>query len=358
MKVTLREKPNGKLKKSLYLDITGNGQRKKEYLELYLWVKPKDFLQKRHNDETKAQAEVLRANMQLELQAADNGLEYVVPGKGNFVNYFQSFVDTYPNKDINKIKAANKHFIIHTGGKPFALNQKFVNEYRAYLMYDAELMGETPSMYMKIFKRVARLAYKDRVIKTDPDKLDMKVKYDRHAFRKEVLDEADLIQLAKTKAGNQDVKRLFLFCCNTGLRFGDAKALTWKELKGYKIKIEQGKTGRFLYADINDMAKQMAGEPKATDERVFPGIKDIASVQKVIKNWNAKAGLDKHITTHSARHTFCTMLMRNKVDHRTIIGLMGWSEESGMRNLMRYAHLVDDAITEAVNTLPKYDVHD
>lgn len=66
-----------------------------------------------------------------------------------------------------------------------------------------------------------------------------------------------------------------------------------------------------------------------------------------------KAKLDKHITTHCARHTFCTNLMRNKTPSKTIISLMGWDEVSGMKQLMRYAHLVDETLKEAVDSLPE-----
>jgi len=96
----------------------------------------------------------------------------------------------------------------------------------------------------------------------------------------------------------------------------------------------------------------MVGQPGLDSESVFD-LKGIDGINGVIETWYKKAKLDKHITTHCARHTFCTNLMKNKVPSRTIIGLMGWSEESGMRHLMRYAHLVDETLKEAVDSLPE-----
>ena len=64
-----------------------------------------------------------------------------------------------------------------------------------------------------------------------------------------------------------------------------------------------------------------------------------------------KAGLQKHVTFHSARHTFCTLLMKRKVDYKTIISAMGWDEKSGMEHILRYAHLVDENVKDAVNQL-------
>ena len=88
------------------------------------------------------------------------------------------------------------------------------------------------------------------------------------------------------------------------------------------------------------------------DEFVF-NLSSTNGINGVIESWYTKAKLDKHITTHCARHTFCTNLMKHKVDSRTIIGLMGWSEESGMKHLSRYAHLVDDSMKKAVDSLPE-----
>jgi hypothetical protein len=44
--------------------------------------------------------------------------------------------------------------------------------------------------------------------------------------------------------------------------------------------------------------------------------------------------------------------MKNRVDNRTIISLMGWDERSGMEHLGRYAHLIDESARNAVDSLP------
>lgn len=341
----------GKNRVSLYLDITGHG-RHKEYLKMHLFVKPKTYLDKKHNEETMRMAEEVRANRQLELQAQDNGLEYVAPGSQTFLSLFDQFITDYPNKDIQKYTGALYHFKEFQGEKPFFLTQKWVDDFKKYLSSDTTgLSGETPVVYLKVMKRICRVAYKSRVVRVNPDELNWKLKFDRHALRKEILNDDELRALAAAHCGNENVKRLFFFCCNTGLRFGDAKKLTWGRLKNYKLRIDQGKTGKYIYQEINDTARAIAGPQGPVDQPVFD-LKGIDGINKVIAVWYKNAKLDKHITTHCARHTFCTNLMKNKVDHRTIIGLMGWSESSGMRQIMRYAHLVDENLKKAVDSLP------
>jgi integrase/recombinase XerD len=350
MKVTLRKMKLKTGKQSLFLDITDNG-RKREYLKLFVHSKPKDYLEKKHNEETMRQAEQIRHNRQLELQARAHGMEYIAPTDQTFNQLFEEFNKNYPHKDFKKYTATLKKFESFAGGKPLFLNQKFVDEFGAYLKKD--LHGETPFVYFMRFKKICLLAYSKRIIRTDPNGLNWKMRYDKNTFRKEVLTEEELRKLANAPCGNENVKRLFLFCCNTGLRFGDARDLKWSDIKNGQIAIEQGKTGRRVKVDLNTTAKRMAGPQGKDTEHVFD-LKGIDGINKVIKKWYEKAKLTKHITTHSARHTFCTMLMKNKVDSRTIIGLMGWSEGSGMKQLMRYAHLVDESLKAAVDGLPEY----
>ncbi len=355
MRVHIRKKKLTGGKHSVYLDVTGHG-RHKEYLKLFTYDKPKNHLERIHNEETLRQAQDKRSVRQLELQAQDIGLKYIPPTKQTFLEFFEQYIADYPKKDVRKFEGALYHFNLYNGPKQFFLSKRFLDGFKIYLSEKAGLQGETPVTYLSKFKRICIAAYNKRIVKMDPldSDLDWKMSFDRHAMRKEVLSNDELKLLSETPCGNEDVKRLFLFCCNTGLRFGDAKALTWGGLHAWKIKIEQGKTGKYLHAEMNKKARLHAGAPGAKDDLVFPGVRTIDSALRVIKNWYDKAKLEKHITTHSARHTFCTNLMRNKVDARTIIGLMGWSETSGMRNLMRYAHLVDESLKAAVDSLPDY----
>lgn len=356
MQVTLRKKPisNGK-KYSLYLDVTGQG-RHKEYLKLRIYAKPKDYMEKRHNEETMRQAEDKRSTRQLELQAQNIGLKYIPPTKQTFNEFFEEYIKDYAKKDIRKFEGAFKKYVEFNGPKPFFLTKKWLDNFKIHLSEKAGLQGETPVMYLSKFKRVCIAAHKKRIVKVDPldSDFDWKLSFDRHALRKEVLSAEELKLLSDTPCGNEDLKRLFLFCCNTGLRFGDAKDLTWGKIAGWKVRIEQGKTGRYLYAEMNNKARLHAGTPGAKGDLVFPGVKSIHSALRVLKTWYENAKIDKHISTHCARHTFCTNLMQNKVNTKTIISLMGWSEESGMRNLMRYAHLVDESLKAAVHGLPDY----
>ncbi len=337
---------------SLYLEINGDGQQRKEYLKLSVFKKPKDHLEKFHNEETMRQAKQQAATRQLELQASRLGQEYIKASTLSFPAFLDEFKANYPNQDLNKIKGAITHLQDYLNGASFALNQNLVDRLKRYLTDDAGLSGETPFMYFQIIKRICKAAHRAGVLKVNPEHLSWKMKRSEASVEKEVLTIEELNKLASKPCGNETVKRMFLFCCNVGLRLGDARKLTWADIRNYRIGIEQGKTGIKLYSRLNPNARKAAGPEGPANQLVFD--MDITSdgVNKVLKGWYKRAHINKHITTHCARHTFCTMLMQNNVNSRTIIGLMGWSKESGQRYLNRYAHLVDETVQAAVDTLP------
>ena len=67
MKVKLRQRNQGG-KTSLYLDYYGNGQRKSEYLKLYLIPNPKSKEEKEANRKTEQLALSICAKRQIEIQ--------------------------------------------------------------------------------------------------------------------------------------------------------------------------------------------------------------------------------------------------------------------------------------------------
>ncbi len=73
-KVTLRHKPIGKGRKSLYLDIyppiqseTTGKLLRKFYLKLYIYNRPKSEFEKLHNKQTVSLAQHVRAQRQIDL---------------------------------------------------------------------------------------------------------------------------------------------------------------------------------------------------------------------------------------------------------------------------------------------------
>lgn len=85
-------------------------------------------------------------------------------------------------------------------------------------------------------------------------------------------------------------------------------------------------------------AKATAGAEKGDDLRISP-----RSVQRLIKKHAASAGLTKHITPHTLRHSFATDLLSNGADVRQVQQLLG---HASITTTQIYTHLTDVHLKE------------
>ncbi|MBK6420465.1 MAG: integrase catalytic domain-containing protein [Ignavibacteria bacterium] len=151
------------------------------------------------------------------------------------------------------------------------------------------------------------------------------------------------------------VKRSFWFACLTGLRISDLRALTWKGVQGAELRITQKKTGDDVLVPISDQARELLPERcnARPNEKVFdfPSRDDVYN--RRLQWWVAKAGIEKHITSHIARHTFATLLVTQGNDLYAVQHLLGHRD---IKVTQIYAKLVDVRKKLAINSLPNFNV--
>lgn len=70
---------------------------------------------------------------------------------------------------------------------------------------------------------------------------------------------------------------------------------------------------------------------------------------KAIQEWADKAQINKHISFHSARHTFAVMMLELETDIYTVSKLLGHRELS---TTQIYAKVVDKSKQDAVMRIP------
>ena len=133
-----------------------------------------------------------------------------------------------------------------------------------------------------------------------------------------------------------DVMRVFLFSCFTGLRYSDLRTLDASEIFDWKIRKQMHKTGEAVYIPIPVQARLLLPNP-LTSGRVFHVV-DNSTFNRTLRRGARKLGHYKHIHCHLARHTFATTCI-------TIgIPLPATSKLLGHRNLdttLIYAKYVD-----------------
>jgi len=90
----------------------------------------------------------------------------------------------------------------------------------------------------------------------------------------------------------------------------------------------------------------LRGKP---DERVF-SLPSHTGCLKSLREWSKKAGIEKHITWHCARHSLAVNLLDNGTDVKTVASVLG---HSGLAHVDKYLRVIDERKKQAVNRLPE-----
>ena len=367
--VVLREKELANGNVSLYLDIYRDGQRSYEFLKLYINPKARTPIDKQQNKDNYELANRIRTDRESELN--NLAFDYIPPTKKKvlFFEFAQNYLDKYTKKDSAMIKGAIEDFRRfiqedYPGIKPetFKISQidrLMVIKFIEFLQDNHS--GEGANSYYSRFKKILNHAVAKNIIakspaqKKEPGDMELTCKKPT-GLRKQILTNEEIQLIAKTETKHPETKKAFLFCLCTGLRFVDVKALKYSNIdfSTAQLKIDQQKTGKPVIVDLNKTALKLIGKPGKLDSVVFdlPGRK---WATKTISNLVKKAGVNKHITWHSARHSLAVNLLTSdeKPDIKTVSSILG---HASTRTTEVYLHVVDDLKKKAVNALPDYGI--
>ena len=358
---------SGKMKGKPKFRVEHN--RTKESLNLYLWERPRSAKERQHNKETLELAERIRYEKEQQFRESLTGYR-LKPNKSiNFLDYFQAYIDQYTKKDIRMIEMAlnrfkdflnsNKKYSIYGDYvKPEQLNKDMMIDFVAYLKSRSK--GEGAKSVYQRFKKVINYAIEHGIMVSNPCK-GVAIVIDEHVLRKDILSLSDIEQLVNThyKDENTNVRNAFIFCLYTGLRFCDVKDLTYGDIdySNMLLKFEQNKTEGHskrscVIIPLNEGLLALVGNPKSNkpeNESIF-NLPTHESCNKSINRWVKRAGINKHITWHCARHSFAVNILNNGANIKTVGSLLG---HAGLRHTEKYTRAVDELKKEAINSLPR-----
>ena len=367
MTVTLRWKEYKNGNKRAYLDIYSKGNRKCEYLPI--WINKNDANKK----ELKRLAETIRTKRHNELIYNQYGLVSEEKLQSCFLKYYQQFLKTYSKPGIRKFRYAYEWFLKylkHEGLvrdiKPStirnsysttssrlsfkSLSNSLIKGYTEYITGTySTLTGETPYDYFKRLKEVLNKAHKENYLLENPS-IGIRIKKPTDTVKKQILWLDELRLLSKTQCGNEEVKRAFLFACYTGLGAAEIRKLRWKHLENGRLNITRAKNTNPITFKLPDAALKMAGEKKSSQNRVFNLSISDSAINKNLKNWIKKAGIDKHITFYCGRHSFAMLNLQYGTHPKTLASMMGHSD---LKMVNKYLNYLDSNKDEAATNLPK-----
>lgn len=145
----------------------------------------------------------------------------------------------------------------------------------------------------------------------------------------EELEKLEHITLSRKKHALCHSLDAFLFCCYTGLRYSDFIRMEQKNFiqsdNGLWMVFKSQKTGAVTQLPLSHLFQGKAVRIlcRYTDINDFFHIKPNASVNKDLIRIGKLAGLAKHFSFHTARHTNATLLLYKGVQLATVQKLLG-----------------------------------
>lgn len=139
------------------------------------------------------------------------------------------------------------------------------------------------------------------------------------------------------------ILKMYQFSCFCGLRFSDAMTLTWKDVdfENSIIRKTMIKTKTDVITPLFPMARDILmewsknGTLLNNDAKVFYNYAEPTVNQTLRKHANL-AGINKHITYHSSRHTFATLLVVDGVDIYKISKYLGHKSVNMTQRYLKY----------------------
>ena len=312
--------------------------RRKENLQLYLIAKPRTPAERQQNKETLELAAKIRAEREQQFKESMLGYRLKKDRNINFLDYYQAYIDSYTKKDLRMIKIALNRFkdflkeyypLYEFSIKPDLITKEMMERFVEYLQ--SRSVGEGAKSIYQRFKKVVRYAIDHEVMLKDPCK-GVVCKVGEQILRKDVLSMDEIQSLIQCHYDNENpnVRRAFILCLYCGLRFCDVKDLTYKNIDytNHLLKFEQNKTkghsaNSGVVIPLNDGLLSLIGEdPENLDSSIF-NLPTYESCCKSVKRWVKRAGINKHISWHMARHTFGTLALSAGIPIESIAKMMG-----------------------------------
>lgn len=238
------------------------------------------------------------------------------------------------------------------------VDYQFTLGFESFLRGLPSLQNNGVMKHMERFKKLMRLAEDLDWIEKNPTK--------RFKLR---FDQVDMVYLSKAelqKIKEKEFKRsthninrdIFVFCCYTGLPYGDVKVLKKKHIQigvdGNKwIYTRRIKTNTMLRIPLLEEAERILEKyqdhPKVCSSDILLPVYSNQKTNQYLREITKAVKINKELSFHAARHTFATTVtLANGVPIETVSKLLGHTKLS---TTQIYARVIDSKISSDMDSL-------
>jgi site-specific recombinase XerD len=229
----------------------------------------------------------------------------------------------------------------------------FVLDFEHFLRMNKNAANNTAVRYLRYLKNVMQYAIANKWTTEDPF---LGKRFKRTVADREAITEAELKRMMELDLKSfprlEVVRDTFVFCCFSGLAFIDIQTLKRNDIStdangNMWIRKKREKTNELSVVSLLEVPRQLMekykGHPKVMLEGVVIPVISNQRTNAYLKEIADLAKIERHLTTHLARHTFASVSLNNHVPIETISKMLGHSD---IKTTQIYAKMIDSTIYE------------
>lgn len=232
-----------------------------------------------------------------------------------------------------------------------------IRAYEVYLKTEKDLCQNTLIRYMKAVKKITNRCLANDWIQKDPF---AGIKFREEPTEPEFLTLEEVDRIYNCNPGSKRlevIKDMFLMSAFTGLAFTDVSQLTEDHIitdnDGNKwIRKPRQKTKQMSNIPLLDVPlaiiEKYQGDKKAAKKGVLLPIPCNQVMNRYLKEIATICKINKHLTMHTARHTYATLCLSQGVSLKNVSKMLG---HASVKMTERYARVLDSSILRDMNAI-------
>lgn len=232
-----------------------------------------------------------------------------------------------------------------------------IRAYEVYLKTEKDLCQNTLIRYMKALKKITNRCLANDWIQKDPF---AGIKFREEPTEPEFLTLEEVDRIYNCNPGSKRlevIKDMFLMSAFTGLAFTDVSQLTEDHIvtdnDGNKwIRKPRQKTKQMSNIPLLDVPlaiiEKYQGDKKATKKGVLLPTPCNQVMNRYLKEIATICKINKHLTMHTARHTYATLCLSQGVSLKNVSKMLG---HASVKMTERYARVLDSSILHDMNAI-------
>jgi len=259
-------------------------------------------------------------------------------------------------KTVNFIQHQYKTKDIRLDKIRFAFAEDFVD----YLMLDEDINGNTSKKYLKHVKHAIKTGVERNWIPTNPIQ---SYKCGYIDPERDILTEQEIMTLYQKHfeiKRLEEIKDVYLFMCFTGFAYKDTSLLTTNHIVNFfdgEEWIVKNREKTYCRENVpllpiaKEIIEKYASHPVRRNHNLLLPVLSNQKYNAYLKEIVTICGINKTLTTHTARHTFATTVtLANGVPIETVSALLG---HKSIKTTQIYAKIVAQKIGDDMNELKR-----